>query len=234
MRYAMLLMFGLCAACATRYKPGGVWIYGGASRSTLEEMPRFPWPPKQFTGYVTVPDRTLVAGSKTLGDIVVRFRRWKLNEPRFFTIGDDGFAVVTGLRCIDDDGRLEPRQGDACLDANSPERAWFSFDNYISALLGTRPGRYRMIALVVSPHPIAPARDITFEDERRHYSEGAVHLPQSLAAAPVTGQTRATILVYEFLRESYETDSARLVKRSRISAVQHIEREGLVPKADLL
>jgi hypothetical protein len=223
-------------ACASY--PDGAWLYGGMTRGVEDGLRQFEWPPPRYTTFHRVPDRVLLRESSKLGRVFeligIRLSRAGL-EGSTFGVGEDGFAVVTSIRCIDEQGRNTRVQGPACLDPNKGLRQGFSFGDYLNALFGASPGHYRMFVVVVTPRPLAPKRDTeSWGRAVDSWTYGHTHLPGAIANRDAPDGTAVLILVYEFERASVSDRSARLVLSSSISAREHIVHSGLFSGDELI
>jgi hypothetical protein len=113
-------------------------------------MPQFRWPPPRWTARAVLPAGTVVtAEGEQLGSVFDRLRlalrRAGIPEWSVYAIGSDGFAVVSRLESIQDDGRPTAERW-----AVEPVRPRiFSLSDYITALFRATPGRYRTWSLLL-------------------------------------------------------------------------------------
>lgn len=203
---------------------------GGALRWT----PGLPWPPPRWTTRHDLPPHLLEGGGRTVGGVFERLRdalvRGGFHEWAVYPAGPDGFVVVARLEVIGDDGTPAPSRWDS--DDDRPVRP-VSWSDYLRALFTARPGRYRVIAFVVSPRPLRPGR----EPEMAPLTELALYgergLPEALAARALSPGTRYVALIYEFFRPAADSPT-ELVRRSRATSVEHLARARLWTPRELL
>jgi hypothetical protein len=173
--------------------------------------------------------------SEPLGSIFDRLRgalrRADISEWSVFAVGGEGFAIVSRLENIDDDGRPTPRRWS--MDRFDARRPSFSVQGYISALFKASPGRYRVVVFVVTAWPVtASSGHVTPVTMENLLVSGAGDIPYELRITPLPRSGRCEALVYEFFRQS-EDDSPTQVTASRLSAIQHLAGAGLWHSEDL-
>lgn len=198
---------------------------GGALRWSYD----FPWPPPRWTTRHDLPPR-LFEGGRTLGDAFARLRdalvRAGYDEWGVYGLGRDGFVVVARREVIDEAGEpIPPRWSEA-----EEELSWGA---YFRSLVFADPGRYRIIAIVVSPRPLRPGGTADEGALARMTLDGSRNLPPERAGTPLATGTQYVALIYEFYRRS-EDSPIRLVTRSRISSVDHLSRAQLWTRQELL
>lgn len=199
-----------------------------------KEFPQFPWPPFQWTARLVLPPGVAVdAAGEPLGSIFDRLRaalrRAQIEDWSVYAVGTDGFAVVSRLEHINDDGR--PAAERWSLDAVRPRP--FSLADYLTALFRADPGRYRVIAFVVTGLPVtAKAEAPSREAMERLLKSGAGDLSDDLRKTPLPPSGRAEALVYEFFRPSRDDDPAQ-VTSSKLSVTNHLVGAGLWRLEDL-
>lgn len=187
---------------------------GGRVRWSAE----FSWPPPHWTTRHDLPTHLLEERSHTLGAVFGRLRealtRGGFDEWSAYPLGEDGFVVVARCEVINDRGApIPPRWVE-------PQRR-MTWGEYLRALFVARPGRYRIIAFVVSP------RHVRYRDEpvegtlARMALDESQSLPAALAQRRVSPETHYVALIYEFYRRG-ENFSPRLVTRSPITSVEHL------------
>jgi hypothetical protein len=213
-----------------------MWLNGEPTREPAHPMPQLDWPPPKWTVQHEIPRNVLVVpGAHVLGDYFAGVRRMLARanglDGSVFALGDNGFAVVSRLESIHDDGAPLSGNERYCLDRTEWFRYGFSLRRYLDSLLGLSPGRFRMFVILVTPRTVAPApAAMSWPSALSHYARGAASLPASLAQVPAPADTHVVVLVYEFQRESLAQKEARFVESSAISAVDHLVRAGLLAK----
>ena len=176
-------------------------------------MPQFPWPPPRWTSRTVLPQALAITRSgDTLGAIFDRLRaavdRAGLEEWSVYSVGDDGFAIIARLENIDDKGRpAQPR-----FQAGVGRAQIFSISDYLTALLRARPGRYRVIAVVVTARPVsAGSTAATAEMMRNLLVGGAGTLAEALRGMPASSSVHCEALVYEFFRATEDEQPAQVL-----------------------
>lgn len=212
--------------------PNGLWLYGCESRAPSTPMPQFDWPPPPWTAHHTL--APAATAQETLGDVFLRVRSMlrhaDLLDAGLFAIGDDGFAAVTRVESIGDDGRPRVDTGRFAFDPDGNIQRKFSLKNYLDILFNRSPGRFRLFAILVTPSVVAPNANSTITWAQVHRTRGAAQLPSSLASAKVAPGTSVTVLVYEFLKPTPDSAPAVLTE-SQLSAQQHLTTAGLLPES---
>ncbi|MEM0986252.1 MAG: hypothetical protein AAGJ32_08400 [Pseudomonadota bacterium] len=198
---------------------------------TSNALAEFPWPFPQYSVAQTVPRAVLFGdvdpAGASLEDVAERIESGLdaagYVERAFYSIGCDGFAVVTRLEQIDADGapvpgaeRFEP------VDDQEP----FSLARYLSQLFYAPPGFYRQITFVVTTKPVRGDGSETTEAELDALLEaGADALPDVFSAAPFTQRHDVTALIYEF-RADGDQDAEALIP-GRIPGQSHLDISGI-------
>jgi hypothetical protein len=186
-------------------------------------------PPPEFTSRWTLPDGVVVQGRRgNLGEAFDRarkaLRRGGFEHWSVYSFADDGFAIVARMEKIQPDGtpatiRFGVRR--------PPYRAQgFSTDDFIQVLFNAAPGRYRVLVLLVSKHPLdargiraAPLEDVDMSDL------AAGKLPDELREKDVEG--RCEVLVYELERPTEQSRPAQLMVSSDLTAKDHLIAAGV-------
>lgn len=191
-----------------------------------DSIPQFPWPPPQWTLRTVLPEGLGVAREgEALGLIFDRLRtalrRAQISEWTVYGIDTDGFALVARLEHIDENGlpAADRWSGDA-----RPRS--FSIADYVKALFTAKPGRYRVIAFVVTAKTVVagPAADRQTIEEL--WQSGASELPVRVRGTVLPQSGRAEALVYEFFRPSQD-DPPVQVSASRLTVPLHLAGAGL-------
>jgi hypothetical protein len=198
----------------------------------LARYPAFPWPPPRPSASAEISRallRTSTGDPATLGDVDRRLSAALLaagyESVQYFTV-PDGFAVLTRIEHMEPDGRAgDPRW----LTGSAPQR-WqsvFSLQPLLRAIGLAPPGYYRVIALLVTPHPFTRTGDrLNASEMRVLFDAGLNRLPPALADRPYTDDIATTALVYEFERGPRER--TRLNDPGLITGREHLERSGLL------
>jgi hypothetical protein len=195
---------------------------------SISTNPQFPWPPPPWTARVVVPrPLTIAADAEPLGAIfdrlVAAMRRAQIDQWSVYAIGADGFAIVGRLETIAEDGRPAPNR----WSVDPPQSRPFSIKEYLAALFSASPGRYRAIALLVTPRAvIAGEQPIDVKGIEKLLRAGAGELAEELRQVPLPAGGRCEALVYEFARRSAD-DPVEHITSSPLTVVQHLSGAGL-------
>jgi len=156
-------------------------------------------------------------------------RRAQIDQWSIYPIKGGGFAVVGRLERIDEEGRPEsPR-----FSINDDTLTKFTLSGYLKALLTANPGRFRVVALLVTSLSVnAPGPAPTPEAMTHLADTGPNTLPAEVAAQPITPQVKCEALIYEFYRPNPEADPQPVVP-SALTAIQHLAGAGLWTEEEL-
>lgn len=192
-------------------------------------LPGFPWPPPRPTGQVRLPrDRllTVLPASPSLYDVGQRLTsaldRAGYAEVSFYR-APKGFALVSRLERIEDDGRPAPGQ----FRYTPPGQEPFSLSNYIAGLFVAPVGFYRLIVFIVTEVAVvATGSSIDQSQARELLRDGADRLPGDYRDLPFGPNHELTALIYEFQKTGQET-RLQLLNQGRLGARTHLERSGI-------
>ena len=208
---------------------GGCIAYNGSQHDF--DLPIFPWPPPRASAIEIIPrallelkhDQTHLADvDRGLNVALYNNGYW---ETRYFAV-PQGFALVTQLEQIEPDGASQ----------QDPQRRWaagvrplqtFSLTHYFSALFRGRPGYYRVIVFVVTPHEFVQSDAVITPAEADKWLLDGVHaFPKSLGALEFSEGYTCTALIYEFERKS-DAEAPRLRQPGRIPGHVHLVKAGI-------
>lgn len=204
---------------------------GGPPGPALDdEYPRFPWPPPKASATEVVPRRALTIQSPRtrLSDVDLRLTgALEANgyfESSYYSV-PDGFALVTKMEQIRADGAPESEPGRWSLEV--PRLNGFSLSAYLQALFTARPGRYRVIAFIVTPHPFRQSGvEVTAQEAAAWLSGGLDRLPAPLGAREFGPDHACTALIYEFIRLT-ESDEPKFLAPGALPGRIHLQKSGL-------
>jgi hypothetical protein len=200
----------------------------------FRSMPQFPWPPPEWTSRYALPVAILSGGpAPRLGEVFDRLeaalRRAKIDEWSVYAIGDDGFAVAARMESIRDDG-VPVDGGNRWTIRSRVEPPQFDLLWYVRGLMTAQTGRYRIIAVVITPRVVTAGTPERGELIRKLPYVGPGRLPPELRNRSAPSSCCAEALIYEFYRASAD-DSPRSLKatESRLTARGHLIGAGLLP-----
>jgi hypothetical protein len=140
-----------------------------------------------------------------------------------------GFVVVSRPEHISDNGR--PEADRFCLEDCKLET--ISLGTVLRALFSANPGRYRVIALVVTDLPIQPGgAPPTPEAMELLVTHGPSTLAPEVMTESVTPAMICEALIYEFFRTNPGA-APQPVDPSSLTAIQHLTGAGLWQMEDL-
>ncbi len=209
---------------------GGLWLGGGGTRDLSTPMPQIPWPLPAASAADRLVLDARAAGTR-LGDyfeaIGAMLRRGGL-PGRVYAIGADGFAVVTEMESIGDDGRPRADIGRFHFGEEGELPPVFSLKGYLDVLLNRAPGRYRCFVFAVTSRVVAPSGDpLSWRGASQLYSQGPLNLPGALADQAAPPGTDVSLLVYEFRRLTADDSHPSFVSRSALTVAQHMAGAGI-------
>ena len=142
---------------------------------------------------------------------------------RFYDI-PAGFALVTPLELIDDQGLATPHPDPAVrFSAAYPAEGLFSM-RFWSQLSAGKAGRYRMFVFVVIEHAFGYTNDVT--NAQVAWKEPSAKLPQSREDLAYTAQDQWYALVYE-VEHPRGTDRVKLVEHPS-DPMTHLAKAGIL------
>ena len=201
----------------------------------VADLEAFDWPPPHPSTRVTVPRALLLAGAEsadhTLGEVSERLERALIAagyvEYGYLHIGCSGFAMVTRMERIDEDGR--PMEGAERYAPPERSESW-SLGSYVARLFFAPPGYYRQIVFAATDRPYdpdnladAPTREALDTMMAR---ADVTALPEDMLERPFSRQHQLHALVYEFEKSPGDRNVAQLIP-SRLRGPQHIEQAGI-------
>jgi hypothetical protein len=191
----------------------------------------FPWPPPEASARMVVPD-SLLRKAPTIPSRVGQVEQLirealdtnGYSERSYFAV-PNGFAMITRMEQYDDDGKS----------MNPPER-WavevspfrkFSLSAYIEALFTASPGRYRIIAFIVTPTAFSESSvRVSREHAMNWLIEGLNKLPDSMIDQDYSSKHTCTALVYEFFQPTRGA-KAYLTIPGQYTAMEHLTKSRL-------
>src|SRR5262249_152293 len=112
----------------------------------------------------------------------------------------DGFALVSRIEQITQTGEPKGPFERWTIDLKPPHV--FSLRSYLSSLFTANPGKYRVIAFVVPPHPVVATGASEFTASKDWLWSGSNKLPTSIRILQFSDEYSCTALIYEFDRPS--------------------------------
>ncbi len=145
-------------------------------------------------------------------------------EYRYFSFLNDGFALVTKLEKINDDGSPDTsnRWSD---DLNYDLEDNFSIQNYLHALFNAPVGMFRVIVFTVSAESYKTTGEITKNETEKLMEEGLSSLPSSIAELPYTSEHRIRALIYQFEKKG-NSDPEKA--DGKLTAREHLVASGII------
>lgn len=201
-----------------------------------QQLPEFPWPPPppSATAQIRCKQLRLKTSVTRFGEVDGRLSE-ALDANGYFERSyyavPDGFALVTRIEQINDDGT--PRGGSQRWSLEAPSLKEFSFSAYLRAVFLAPPGYYRVIVFFVTPHTIVPSQSPVRQPDIDTWSRGGGNeVPPPMAGEVFSREgdpCTITIYIYEFKRRT-ESDHPVFLNPGRISGHTHLVAAGLCTK----
>lgn len=218
----MLLLSGLIGLAGC---PHGIVLSGGprgSGRYSAGPRPgaEFRWPPPAPSAFYKIP-RNLFGSAETFGDVSVLLElalaKAGYTEIKFYSIKNDGFAIVTRIESIHADGTCREERERWLV--NSPPM--FSLRDFLEALLKAKRGLYRVWAFAVtSAADRGFAAPPTEMEIKQLFSRGGASLPAEVWNLPFSRYHECLALVYEF--ERGDVPPPVLTVPSGLTGAQHL------------
>ncbi|MCI5195099.1 MAG: ankyrin repeat domain-containing protein [Candidatus Electrothrix sp. AW5] len=196
-------------------------------KAGTDNIPSFPWPPPKSSAFAKIPSEFLNA-KKTLKDVANKletaFDQNGYFQKKYYRV-PDGFALVSQLEQFRPDGSSK-KEPDRWAAEFRPPRI-FSLTSYINAIFKAHPGRYRIVAFIVTSQPFEESeKTVTREEAMAWLDKGMVVLPKSIGEQPYTDEHYCTALIYEF--ELPENGKKALFKTSsNLTGRDHLQKSNL-------
>lgn len=198
--------------------------------ASLLSIAAFEWPPPKASSRIVLPRGLLLGRANAppkLRDIARRLREALLvagyDEQSFYRLRSDGFALVTRVERLSDDGAPLRSARWSPPDAAEP----FSLVRFMLGLVRPEPGHYRLIVFAVTPESFDnTGRQIRAGEASGLLDKGATALPRRLAEQPFTEDHNCVALIYEFLKDNPDA-TPRLLEPSRFSALDHLQKSAI-------
>lgn len=180
--------------------------------------PQLPWPPPPSSANYVLP-KTFMASMQRFSQVDDRLTA-ALRSANYETFGyyaiPGGFALVTQLEQIDNQGRPKPETV-RWRNAITSTGRW---QDWLRNLVIANNGRFRVLVFTVTPQPFSKAtttRQISQPAAEALLSKGLNVLPPELADQRCPPNCRVTVLVYEYTKAEGAAKSV-FVKESSLPA----------------
>ena len=170
-------------------------------------VPAFPWPPPTPSTRWSFLINALEESSRlnTFKDmdwlLCGLLNKADYSDVAYFDV-PGGFALVTQIECIDENGCPEP--GPRRFQTNAPPLRVFSLDDirrYIKKLISPDANRYRVIVFIISEVPFStPNGPPDIETTTSWLKNGLNVLPAEIGSLPINSKCTCSILIYEFVK----------------------------------
>ena len=193
--------------------------------------PKFPWPPPRPSAFIEIVGRpeSFLRTSDNLGDVDQKLRAALeaagYVKTRYYAV-PDGFALVTRLEQINDDGT--PKEGEERWIAEVQPVSVFELFEWVRAVIEGIPGRFRVVVFVVSPHPMPEGDAVVSQEEAMDWIEngGLEQLPPPIAERPYIESYETIALIYEFY-QPYIHAEVEFQDPSVLEGQLHLEKAGI-------
>jgi hypothetical protein len=211
----------------TNGKPEPAFV-GGAE--TIDNIPKFPWPPPHASATEVLPGRFL---TKAIGTTLLKEVASKL-ENAFDTAGytdrtyysvPGGFALVSRLEQFNEDGTCI--KGAARWSYDIPPPTIFSLTGFIKALFTAHKGHFRIIVFIVTSHIITESDSTLTEEEAEQWlRRGALTLPNFIGDLVFTDRSTCSALIYEF-EQTVAHHDATFKDPSGMTGLNHLQKTNI-------
>jgi hypothetical protein len=213
----------------TRSYSSSVRIYSRSSAPT-HNIPQFPWPPPHPSAYSVIPSRLLpsLTNKNHLKNVAEKletaFDQAGYSQKKYYQV-PEGFALVSQLEQFYPDGTPKTPPDRWVADYLPP--TIFSLTSYLRVLFAANPGRYRIIAFIVTSEPFKESKEtVTREEAMGWLGGGMIVLPKSIGKQPYTDQHYCTAYIYEF--EQPDKDKKPFFKPlSNLTGKDHLKKSNL-------
>ena len=195
-----------------------------------ERTGNFPWPPPHPSAYSRIPSPLLPNPNNknylknVAQKLEAAFDQAGYSQKRYYQI-PDGFALVSQLEQFNSDGTSKTPPDRWATDFRPPEI--FSLASYLKALFTANPGRYRIIAFIVTSQPFEESKEtVTREEAMAWLDHGMIVLPKSISEQPYTDQHYCTAYIYEFEQPGREKEPL-FKPLSNLTGKDHLEKSKL-------
>ncbi|CAK8713706.1 hypothetical protein KKHLCK_02760 [Candidatus Electrothrix laxa] len=198
--------------------------------SPAHNIPQFPWPPPHPSAYSVIPSRLLpnLTNQNHLKDVAKKleaaFDQAGYSQKKYYQVSD-GFALISQLEQFDPDGTPRTPPDRWAADFRPPKI--FSLSSYLKALFTANPGRYRIIAFIVTSQPFKESKEtVTREEAMSWLDDGMIVLPESIGKQPYTEKHYCTAFIYEFEQPGKEKEPF-FRPLSNLTGKDHLEKSKL-------
>lgn len=198
--------------------------------SPAHNIAQFPWPPPHPSAYSVIPSRLLpsLTNKNHLKNVAEKletaFDQAGYSQRKYYQV-PEGFALVSQLEQFYPDGTPKTPPDRWVADYLPP--TIFSLTSYLRVLFTANPGRYRIIAFIVTSEPFKESKEtVTREEAMGWLGGGMIVLPKSIGKQPYTDQHYCTAYIYEF--EQPDKDKKPFFKPlSNLTGKDHLKKSKL-------
>jgi hypothetical protein len=195
-------------------------IFEGCGCSTTKNIslprnfPEFFLPPPQPSATDEI-SKSYFTDCKTINDINLKLssaldKCGYLRKSYFYVA--NGFALVTQLEKINEDGSLKPENERWTIDEYNSH---FSLRSYLRRLLYANPGFYRCIVFIITDSYYKYSENLATQKQTREWLiSGTNRLPVEISKIVINDNYSFNVLIYEFKKNETETESNILIPSS--------------------
>jgi len=193
----------------------------------LESLPSFPWPPPQASTMTSI-EPNLLKNPVCLGDVDTcisnALEAVGYVEKSYYYVRD-GFALVTRLEQINDDGI--PKALPDRWSVNVPPLKKFDLTSYLKALFTSNKGYFRIIVFIITPYPFKQAeKGVDLDGALEWLGIGANKLPPAISERKFIKEYTVSALIYEF--EKPKSGEAIHLLPGRLTWQVHLLNSGIL------
>lgn len=194
-----------------------------------------PWPPPQASATAAIPTRLFFSDSQMNARVLLSdvdrlltkaLRTAGYTEYSYYRI-PDGFALVTRIEQINDDGT--PLDSSARWSIDISPLNSFSLLEYIRALFSARSGYFRVIVFTVTSNPFIQSENRVRRSEVIAWLRSGFNiLPHEVGELLYTQRYHVTALIYEF-EKPRAAQNAEFLEPGRMDGISHLRQAGIFP-----
>jgi HEAT repeat protein len=193
-----------------------------------DRLPVFPWPPPRFSDWHILPSHLFGSDNNTLGDVREKLRGvlsgLGYDSQGLFEV-PDGFALVTRVERIQDDGTAFPSPARWTRSRIPPS----GLSDYLRTLLLEKPGQFRLFVFIFTPLG-------NFEHSQRTFSEDEAWDLVNAGGRVLTPELRQTpfrgyyshVLIYLFRKKAGQ--AATIEYQDPLGPETHLRRSGILDR----
>lgn len=199
------------------------------------KMPVFPFPPPPASAKDVLP-KAYFSEATNLYEVneklLSTLEACGYFEKSYYRI-PKGFAMVTNIERITEDGAPYPDAERWDLDQPIRSEEPFSIFSYLTSLFTAQQGIYRIIVFMLTSEGVTQSKDkINIAEAKSYLANGRSTLPIGFKEAEFSEDYDCTVLIYEFVKPEYE--EANFKESSKHQGRVHLEKNNFLRNLAIL